>query len=100
MTKIAIIINFYNYSFYTIEMERVKTITKKLLEETQKADERALDLNQQLEDIKQKLEEVYFLWFYFTNIVKLFRYHYDIIFNIYGGNSQKRDCVPSELNKF
>ena len=39
-------------------MERVKTVTKKILEETQKADERVLDLTQQLEDIKLKLEEV------------------------------------------
>jgi predicted DNA binding CopG/RHH family protein len=39
-------------------MERVKNMTKKLMEERQKAEDRISELEQEIEDMKLKLEEV------------------------------------------
>ena len=39
-------------------MERVKTMTKKLLEQKQKADERSAELEEQLQGMKMQMEEV------------------------------------------
>lgn len=40
------------------EMERVKNMTKKLMEERHKAEDRIADLEKQCEEMKLKLEEV------------------------------------------